>query len=240
MTKALRHRCRNPRCRMKLPVPVDNEHQAFCTPGCHSSFYRSRCLVCEDPIRRKNDWQKFGSGHATCRAEYRRFPHVYDYNPLKTHPGSLDASIPLGGPHFTGLKSANETDRAFWRFDAAGKGWRWESEADWDEHRLYDRDGKLAACLWGVGRHWYLLHPKTIPFQSAVGLEAGKRLAFSIALANLPLDEATAARIERANANSAPFLARTPPDTTYDFKIAEAKVPGDPGPIPEFLPRAAP
>jgi hypothetical protein len=28
----LRVRCRNQRCRSKLPVPTDNEHKAFCTP----------------------------------------------------------------------------------------------------------------------------------------------------------------------------------------------------------------
>src|SRR6516165_1675905 len=73
-----RKRCRNPRCRSKLPTPVENEHHAFCTPGCHTSFYRSRCLVCEEPIRRKNERQRFGSGHKTCEQEYRCFPHVYD------------------------------------------------------------------------------------------------------------------------------------------------------------------
>jgi hypothetical protein len=29
-----RHRCRNQRCRSKLPAPVENEHHAFCTRGC--------------------------------------------------------------------------------------------------------------------------------------------------------------------------------------------------------------
>src|SRR5262245_3200542 len=74
----VRHYCRNPRCRSKLKVPVENEHHAFCTPGCHTSFYRSRCLVCEDQMRRKSDRQRFGSGHRTCQSEYRRFPHVYE------------------------------------------------------------------------------------------------------------------------------------------------------------------
>jgi hypothetical protein len=48
----VRHRCRNLRCRMKLPVPVSNPREAFCTRGCHSSFYLRRCLVCEKPIER--------------------------------------------------------------------------------------------------------------------------------------------------------------------------------------------
>jgi hypothetical protein len=74
-----RHFCRNPRCRMKLPAPVDNHHRAFCCSGCHSSFYRSRCLVCEEPMRRKTERQMFGSGHAVCQAEYKRWQHVYNY-----------------------------------------------------------------------------------------------------------------------------------------------------------------
>ena len=75
----MRHMCRNPHCRSKLPAPVENDHHAFCTLGCHAVFYRSRCLVCEEPMRRKNDAQRFGSGHAVCRSEYRRFPGVFDH-----------------------------------------------------------------------------------------------------------------------------------------------------------------
>jgi hypothetical protein len=48
----LRVRCRNQRCRSKLPVPTDNEHKAFCTPYCYSQFYNRRCKVCEHPIQR--------------------------------------------------------------------------------------------------------------------------------------------------------------------------------------------
>src|SRR6516225_7835340 len=46
----LRHYCRNPRCRSKLPQPVANPREAFCARGCHSSFYLKRCLVCEGPM----------------------------------------------------------------------------------------------------------------------------------------------------------------------------------------------
>jgi hypothetical protein len=38
----LRHYCR--KCRSKLAEPTDNERQAFCSPGCHASFYRNRLL----------------------------------------------------------------------------------------------------------------------------------------------------------------------------------------------------
>jgi hypothetical protein len=71
-----RHYCRH--CRTKLKVPVDNLHHAICSHACYSSFYRSRCLVCEEPLGRTSERQRFGSGHRDCAAEYERFPHVYD------------------------------------------------------------------------------------------------------------------------------------------------------------------
>src|SRR5262249_161063 len=46
----VRQRCRNSRCRSKLPASVSNPREAFCTRGCHNSFYRHRCLICERPI----------------------------------------------------------------------------------------------------------------------------------------------------------------------------------------------
>jgi hypothetical protein len=47
---SLRHRCRNPGCRSKLPAPVADAHQAFCCQSCCASFYRTRCAVCERDI----------------------------------------------------------------------------------------------------------------------------------------------------------------------------------------------
>ena len=49
----LRHYCRNPRCRSKLPSPVSNLREAFCTRGCYESFHLKRCRVCEQPIEVK-------------------------------------------------------------------------------------------------------------------------------------------------------------------------------------------
>jgi hypothetical protein len=55
-SQGLRHHCRNPRCRKKLKEPVENLHKAFCTSGCHFSFYRPRS---SDAIARK-DVQSIG------------------------------------------------------------------------------------------------------------------------------------------------------------------------------------
>src|SRR6516225_8949424 len=103
-----RKRCRNLRCRMKLPVPTDNEHHAFCTPGCHAGFYRARCLVCEDSMKRKREGQKLKSGHGRCAAEYRKFPRAYDYPRAENAEKGADSQIAnesLGNPHEMGTFS---------------------------------------------------------------------------------------------------------------------------------------
>jgi hypothetical protein len=68
--EAVRHYCRNPRCRSKLPKPVANPREAFCARGCHSSFYLKRCLVCEGPFERKNATQKV-CRKSKCRSAWR-------------------------------------------------------------------------------------------------------------------------------------------------------------------------
>ena len=52
-TQTLRHYCRNPRCRSKLPSPVSNPREAFCTRGCYESFHLKHCRVCEQPREAK-------------------------------------------------------------------------------------------------------------------------------------------------------------------------------------------
>jgi hypothetical protein len=58
--------CRNPRCRMRLKQPVENPWEAFCTSGCHASFYRRRCVVCEGEMVRKTEHQRV-CGKRRCR-----------------------------------------------------------------------------------------------------------------------------------------------------------------------------
>jgi hypothetical protein len=99
MTAPVRHYCRNSRCRMKLAVPVDNERRAFCTPACHASFYRHRCIVCEKELPPGPANRKLCKS-AKCRREYRRFPHVYHLagnvqRPLETPIKSSLATRPI-------------------------------------------------------------------------------------------------------------------------------------------------
>ena len=64
---ALRHMCRNPRCRMRLPTPVSNEREAFCARGCHTNFYLHRCRVCEEAIEQpKRGWPRLICKKSKC------------------------------------------------------------------------------------------------------------------------------------------------------------------------------
>ena len=67
---AMRSMCRNPRCRSELPAPVSNPREAFCARGCHTGFYRKRCLVCEGQLSGRPTNQKI-CGKRKCRSAWR-------------------------------------------------------------------------------------------------------------------------------------------------------------------------
>jgi hypothetical protein len=187
MTISLRHQCRY--CRSKLSEPTDNMRRAFCCRGCFQSYFRSRCVVCEGAIRRKRESQKTCIG-VRCKRELSRFKLVYSW-PERLglgHPsgGAFEASKTLDSIGSESPISALPRSPMSWR-DLAGNGWCWEADLDGLEHRLFNREGKLAARIEAsVGTRWRLAYPTTIPIQSAPDLEAGKPLATSTALANLP------------------------------------------------------
>src|SRR5258708_2214305 len=69
--KEVRHRCRNPRCRSKLPATVSNSQEAFCARGCYNSFYLSHCLICEDPIEQPRRGKRLICKKVKCRSALR-------------------------------------------------------------------------------------------------------------------------------------------------------------------------
>jgi hypothetical protein len=87
----LRHRCRNPHCRSKLPEPVENKHHAFCIAGCYQQFYRRRCVVCERELKPGPANRRLCK-RSSCKAEFRRFPHLYSRDPIL---GSKPVKRPL-------------------------------------------------------------------------------------------------------------------------------------------------
>ena len=104
----LRHRCRQ--CRSKLAVPVENQHQAFCTKGCHSSFYLRRCLICELPLKKKTVRREVCS-RRDCQNAFRGNRDRFRYKL------GLGTSIVTNGsesPIQSGIKIAHAADRP-WR-----------------------------------------------------------------------------------------------------------------------------
>jgi hypothetical protein len=111
---AMRKMCRNPRCGCKLPAPVSNPREAFCARGCHSSFYRKRCLVCEEPMDRKTERQLV-CGKRKCRNALQG-----SFDGGRYHVSSRTIS-PLKKPIKSGIKSSFNPDRTPpWRVVAAG------------------------------------------------------------------------------------------------------------------------
>src|ERR1700735_4175168 len=94
-----RHYCRYPKCRSKLPKPASNEREAFCARGCHTAYYRKRCLVYEGPIERSRDDQKI-CRKAKCRSAWRARTGFGRYI------ASSDAKLPSKKPVNKGPKGA--------------------------------------------------------------------------------------------------------------------------------------
>jgi hypothetical protein len=67
----LRHRCRNPKCRMKLPAPVSNDRDAFCCRTCYEIFYTHRCRVCECTIQQPKRGQRIICRKSACRNAWK-------------------------------------------------------------------------------------------------------------------------------------------------------------------------
>ena len=74
----LYHRCRNPKCRVKLSPAADNKHKAFCCRGCYNSFYLKQCIVCEREKPAGRSDRKF-CRRPRCRSQYSRNTSFYAY-----------------------------------------------------------------------------------------------------------------------------------------------------------------
>ena len=91
--------CRHRKCRTKLKKPVSNQREAFCSRGCHTSFYLKRCLVCEGPIQRRNKTQRVCQ-KSQCRNAWRARAGFGRYIP------STAVSLASKTPNFIGSKCA--------------------------------------------------------------------------------------------------------------------------------------
>jgi hypothetical protein len=207
MTIPLRHYCRNPRCRMKLPAPVENEHHAFCCRGCFESFYLNRCQVCERDLRKQGRRGDAGRRYcrppAKCKQEAEKWPEKYGGGPRVGFPATK-----LTDPHEMGLKSAHEGDRPSPRCLAH---WRWGGDPEGGDHSLYDSDDlTVARVVLGPDGRYHLRSPIAAPRQSWSGLDEAKRRAEAVALSALPLDPKLVARVKRDNETAHPMRRKFP------------------------------
>ena len=115
-TQTLRHYCRNPRCRSKLPSPACDPHKAFCTPGCHSSFYLKRCLVCENDKPAGSTARRKLCRRPKCEGRYRKNSAHYSFLGADT----TSAANASRNPIKSGIKSA-DFDARPWRIVAGPK-----------------------------------------------------------------------------------------------------------------------
>jgi hypothetical protein len=108
-TQTLRHYCRNPRCRSKLPSPASDPRKAFCTRGCHSSFYLKRCVVCEKSIEQpKRGGRRLVCKKAKCRSA------VQNRNGGGGYPASFSTKSIQKVPDFIGAKQPLKPDRPYY------------------------------------------------------------------------------------------------------------------------------
>src|SRR6516164_10506572 len=109
-TQTLRHYCRNPRCRSKLPSPASDPHKAFCTPGCHSSFYLKRCIVCENDKPAGSTARRKLCRRPKCEGRYRKNSAHFSFLGADT---TSAANVPRSAQS-TGIKSAGLDDRPWY------------------------------------------------------------------------------------------------------------------------------
>jgi hypothetical protein len=108
----LRHFCRH--CRGKLPAPAANPREAFDSKGCHRSFYRHRCIVCERDMPRLGESQRT-CYRADCKEKWRQ-------KTVQSHfigTDSTSVKDPLKTSIKQGVKEADKYDRRW--FIVAGK-----------------------------------------------------------------------------------------------------------------------
>jgi hypothetical protein len=106
-TQTLRHYCRNPRGGSKLPSPTSDPRKAFCTRGCHSSFYLKRCLVCENDKPAGSTARRKLCRRPKCEGRYRKNSAHYSFLGADT----TSAANASRNPIKSGIKSAGLDNR---------------------------------------------------------------------------------------------------------------------------------
>jgi hypothetical protein len=192
-----RHFCRNPRCRSKLPEPVENPHAAFCTKGCWQQYHRSRCCVCERPIEQpKRGGERRLCKRRVCRLELDKWPARY---------------LPFGQSIQKHEIASRNADKTALSLPRSLRHWHWQKMSGEDhDYELIDGKGKMVARIRQEGTHWWVSRPRMTPEPPLETLDQARSRAISVALAALPLDRLPAcpAGLKAAAENPAAIFQR--------------------------------
>lgn len=210
-----RKRCRNPKCRSKLPEPVSNDREAFCCVGCYRAFYRHHCVICEEEFERKNEAQKvcrtrkcvnaFRQLKKDNSALGRYFPRSTSSAPseMPINQGSAvaiaDDRTAVSATCFDGEAEILPVQGKPWLPKGLAKpmpngkpGWQWRRMTGPngemrldDDWELIDRDGKMVARIRQEGAGYWVARPRMIPEAPIESLNAACRRAVTAAMATL-------------------------------------------------------
>lgn len=163
----LRHYCRNPRCKMKMPVPVESEHRAFCCRGCYEQFYAKHCRVCQVslPPAAANAWNRKVCKKSKCRNALANNRDAFTW----VRPMLPDRSPerPSENPHFTGLSKPPQS-------------WVWAPLSEDGDFELLTGRGRQLARVRREGDLWWVAYPRCHPEPPLESLKAASRRALSL------------------------------------------------------------
>ena len=131
---------------MKLKEPVENPHKAFCTPGCHSSFYLKRCLVCERSLVKKSSKREI-CDKSKCRSAFQSNKYRFRYPLIRSRK-----------PHEMGIETSPQSRPTCLFANAplnilGGTSWHWPNKPRLDSETLETIRRREIAALTELHHH---------------------------------------------------------------------------------------
>jgi hypothetical protein len=182
------------KCRRKLPAITEMEGNAFCCQRCHDLFYKTKCIVCDEPKTKPRGvycdrWVSYEEGdHGRpvrvvhdCSQKARNNPNVerryYPSQPVKIDENNDDGS----GAYSTCF---------------CPRGWQWHVGCDGLEWEL--TNGLASVVFYGDRAQWVIKHPRACHLLTFRNRDQALKAAVSLAAATLSLPRMKANEEERS------------------------------------------